>query len=164
MKKISNILLFLLLVGCQLFMLGYGYKTVDVDEYYHFVNLIQTDINYKIVLLMLILLIVVAILFVVYFSVTIFLLISNKVLSLELTFNFVYYLVAINLIITAFHVFLYEVFKGNSIFALYLNPLVLLSTVVILILTFFNTRKILASILFSILFYVVNLMITLIFY
>ncbi|MEI2406401.1 hypothetical protein, partial [Niallia taxi] len=58
MKKVSNVLIFVLLIGCQLFMLGYGYKLVDEDEYYHFIKLFQTDINYKLVLLMLILFII----------------------------------------------------------------------------------------------------------
>lgn len=63
MKKLSNILIFVLLMGCQFFMLGYRYKLIDEDEYYHFIKLFQSDIYYKLALLMIILFIIATVLF-----------------------------------------------------------------------------------------------------
>lgn len=163
MKKVSNVLIFVLLIGCQLFMLGYGYKLVDEDEYYHFIKLFQTDINYKLVLLMLILFIIATILFFVYVSITFYLIIANKVLNLQLNAHFVYYLVSINLIITAFQVLIQEMISKNLLLSLYLNPLVLLSVTIIFILLIYKTKRVLNSLLLSMLFYIVNIFITLIF-
>ncbi|MGG0741658.1 hypothetical protein, partial [Niallia taxi] len=143
MKKVSNVLIFVLLIGCQLFMLGYGYKLVDEDEYYHFIKLFQTDINYKLVLLMLILFIIATILFFVYVSITFYLIIANKVLNLQLNAHFVYYLVSINLIITAFQVLIQEMISKNLLLSLYLNPLVLLSVTIIFILLIYKTKRVL---------------------
>lgn len=163
MKKVSTVLIFVLLIGCQLFMLGYGYKLVDEDEYYHFIKLFQTDINYKLVLLMLILFIIATILFFVYVSITFYLIIANKVLNLQLNAHFVYYLVSINLIITAFQVLIQEMISKNLLLSLYLNPLVLLSITIIFILLIYKTKRVLNSLLLSMLFYIVNILITLIF-
>lgn len=141
MKKLSNVLIFVLLMGCQFFMLGYRYKLVDEDEYYHFIQLFQTDINYKLVLIMLILFIIATVSFFVYFSLKFYLIIANKVLNLQLNAHFVYYLVSINLIITAFQVLIQEIISKNLLLSLYLNPLVLLSITIIFILLIYKTKR-----------------------
>lgn len=164
MKKLSNVLIFVLLMGCQFFMLGYRYKLVDEDEYYHFIQLFQTVINYKLVLIMLILFIIATVSFFVYFSLKFYLIIANKVLNLQLNAHFVYYLVSINLIITAFQVLIQqEIISKNLLLSLYLNPLVLLSITIIFILLIYKTKRVLNSLLLSMLFYIVNIFITLIF-
>lgn len=163
MKKLSNILIFVLLMGCQFFMLGYRYKLIDEDEYYHFIKLFQSDIYYKLALLMIILFIIATVLFFVYFSIKFNLIIANKVLNLQLNAHFVYYLVSINLIITAFQVLIQEMISKNLLLSLYLNPLVLLSVTIIFILLIYKTKRVLNSLLLSMLFYIVNIFITLIF-
>lgn len=126
-------------------MLGYQYKRVNENKYYHFIDLFQSQTIYKLVLFLLILFLIAGMLLFVYLSIKFYSIITNKILNLQLTSNFVYYLVSINLIITAFQGVIQEMITGNSALSFYLYPLILLSVTIIFILLHKQTKKIFAS-------------------
>ncbi|TRZ39609.1 hypothetical protein CEQ21_01175 [Niallia circulans] len=143
-------------------MLGYQYKRVNENKYYHIIDLFQSQTIYKLVLFLLILFLIAGMLLFVYLSIKFYSIITNKILNLQLTSNFVYYLVSINLIITAFQGVIQEMINGNSALFFYLYPLILLSVTIIFILLHKQKKKIFASLILSMLFYIMNVSIPLI--
>lgn len=158
MLKFTN--LFILII-CKILGLLYSYNQIAPDELSHFKYLISTDINYKLLCVMLVIIIIIAILIVTYLSISILKLLSLKVFKFNLEFNDIFTLVTSIMIITSFQFIWSNVAEGSLMLNIFLNPLFILSSIYSFLFLKKKTHKPKDSLIFSLVIYSLNIILTL---